>query len=185
MIDYGELLSAAAERMSLVARGDLPRLFMRHVRECVAPELIRELPSENEILDVGSGGGLPGIPIAIIREDMQVALVESRARKAAFLERARLQLNLRNVRVLAMTMEEIPREYPDERWNVAVSRAIRWTPRMAGALEKVLTPTGAVIRFGSTGGAGPGVRVNRIADSEDRAIQIWPRETWPNLSAAP
>ena len=171
--------------MSLVARGDRPRLLMRHVRECVAPELIGELPAENEILDVGSGGGLPGIPIAIVREDLHVALVESRARKSAFLERARLRLDLRNVRVLAASVEAIPQEHPGERWKVAVSRSIRWTPRMVAVLEEILTPAGAVIRFGSAKTIVPGVRLARIAGDADRAIQIWPRETWPRLSTAP
>jgi 16S rRNA (guanine527-N7)-methyltransferase len=171
--------------MSLVSRGDRPQLLMRHVRECVVPELIRELPARSEILDVGSGGGLPGIPIAIVRDDLQVALVESRARKSAFLERARLRLNVQNLRILAATVESIPSEHPGERWNLVISRALRWTPRMVAVLEEILAPAGAVMRFGSAEGVGPGVRLSRIAGDEDRAIQIWPRETWPGLSGAP
>ena len=171
--------------MSLVARGDRPRLLMRHVRECVTPELIRELPAGNELLDVGSGGGLPGIPIAIVRKDLNVALVESRTRKAAFLERARLRLSLSNVRIVPATVEAIPNRCPGERWNLVVSRALRWTPRMTAVLDEVLTPGGAVIRFGSSKAVVPGVRVTSIPGEEERAIQIWPRETWSGLSGAP
>ncbi len=57
------------------------------------------LPPGAEVLDVGSGGGLPGIPLAISRPDLRLVLAESRARRAAFLELVVAQLGLKNVRV--------------------------------------------------------------------------------------
>ncbi|GEM49494.1 hypothetical protein DC3_51290 [Deinococcus cellulosilyticus NBRC 106333 = KACC 11606] len=66
-----------------------------------AEEYAKYIPEGETLLDVGSGGGLPGIPIALARPDVQVVLCEIRQRRASFLNIARSQLGLANVRVFA------------------------------------------------------------------------------------
>jgi 16S rRNA (guanine527-N7)-methyltransferase len=72
-----------------------------------------------KVADVGSGGGFPGVPIAIYRPDCAVDLIESHQRKAVFLAEAVRQLGLGNVRVIAMRAEDVCGEYD---W--VVSRAV-------------------------------------------------------------
>ncbi|WP_297325429.1 16S rRNA (guanine(527)-N(7))-methyltransferase RsmG [Nitrosomonas sp.] len=61
----------------------------------------------SHIIDVGSGAGLPGIPIALARPDWQVSLVESNQKKAAFLQQVKIELALHNVDVMAQRIEDI------------------------------------------------------------------------------
>ncbi|WP_229684775.1 16S rRNA (guanine(527)-N(7))-methyltransferase RsmG [Deinococcus roseus] len=66
-----------------------------------AEEYAKYIPEGETLLDVGSGGGLPGIPIALARPDIKVILCEIRQRRASFLNIARSQLGLSNVRIFA------------------------------------------------------------------------------------
>lgn len=60
-----------------------------------------------QIVDVGTGAGLPGIPIALARPDWQVTLVESNQKKAAFLQQAKIELQLQNIQIMAQRIEQV------------------------------------------------------------------------------
>jgi len=64
-----------------------------------------------QIVDVGSGAGLPGIPIALARPDWQVSLVESNQKKASFLQQVKIELALQNITVIAKRIEDIRVDY--------------------------------------------------------------------------
>lgn len=84
-------------RGSLVARGDIPHLHERHTADSLAL-----LPwVTGRLADVGSGAGLPGIPLAIARPNVPVVLIERSTRKCAFLQHAVIELDLPNVDVVA------------------------------------------------------------------------------------
>lgn len=84
-------------RGSLVARGDIPHLRERHTADSLAL-----LPwVTGRLADVGSGAGLPGIPLAIARPNVPVVLIERSTRKCAFLQHAVIELDLPNVDVVA------------------------------------------------------------------------------------
>lgn len=85
----------AASPHNLVSRAAREELDSRHVPESVA--LARQLPLSEQplrLLDVGSGGGLPGLVIAIVRPELQVELLEARQKKVAFLREAVAELGL-------------------------------------------------------------------------------------------
>lgn len=98
---------AAAVRSSphnLVSRRALDEIESRHLPESVA--LARMLPDgPARLVDVGSGGGFPGIVIAVIRDDLEVTLVEATGKKARFLERTASELDV-DVTVVNRRMEE-------------------------------------------------------------------------------
>src|SRR5579871_343862 len=86
---------------------------------CESLYLARSLPEGSlRIVDIGSGAGFPGIPVAIFRPDCEVHLVESHQRKAVFLNEA--TRNLANTRVLPVRSEEVTETYD---WMI--SRAVR------------------------------------------------------------
>lgn len=76
-------------------------------------------PGSLRIVDIGSGAGFPGIPIAVLRPDCSVTLIEAHARKAVFLRES--SRTLRNVRVLSQRAEAV-----EETFEVAVSRAVSY-----------------------------------------------------------
>src|SRR6266853_4321670 len=87
--------------------------------------LLDHLGSANSVVDVGSGGGLPGLPLKIARPGLSVTLVEADQAKAAFLVRACAALGLRDVEVVARRAEEVGRDPRfRESFDVAVARAV-------------------------------------------------------------
>ncbi len=103
--------------MNLTSVEDGAELAQFHYAESLA--LARALPDAAlSIVDIGSGAGFPGIPVAIVRPDCRVTLVESNKRKAVFLREA--ARGLANVEVLAERAEKISGPY-----DYAVSRAVR------------------------------------------------------------
>jgi len=126
---YRDLLLEANATLNLTAVRDAGAIDRRHIAESLAVvralEEAGRLPRGASAIDVGSGGGLPGIPLAIARPDVAVTLLEATAKKAAFLERAVRELDLTNVRVIAARAEEAAREPGErERYDLALARAV-------------------------------------------------------------
>ena len=96
---------------------NLQDMLYQHVLDSLAV-----LPHINgpQIVDVGSGAGLPGIPIALARPDWQVLLVESNQKKASFLQQVKIELALQNVAVIGQRIEDI---YSDKKVNTIITRA--------------------------------------------------------------
>lgn len=172
---YGDLLYRASGRVALISSGDRNRLYSRHLAECLHPGWHESFADGEEILDVGSGGGLPGIPLAIVRPDLQVLLVEPRGKKAAFLERALLTLGLGNARVWLGSLEELVRSSPGKHWGGATSRAFRWRPGHVAALGEALRPDGHLVR--TAGAPADADEVRWIPIDDARGLQVWQAKT--------
>jgi 16S rRNA (guanine527-N7)-methyltransferase len=106
---------------------------------------------EGSIVDVGSGGGAPGIPLAAAFPEREVTLLESERRKAQFLERWTAELP--NLRVLWGRAED----QPVDRYGVAVAKALAPPPVAAEWCLPLVRPGGAVVLW-----VGPSVEVERV-----------------------
>jgi 16S rRNA (guanine527-N7)-methyltransferase len=152
-------------------------LVVRHFLDSLAglPVLVR-LPARRTVLDVGSGAGLPGLPLALFLEDSQVALLERSARKAAFLANVAALLGLGNVRVLELELRGLK-----ERFDLVTFRA--WSPlgRELAGLRRVLAPAGVIAAY-----KGRRERIDRelkeagIGEAGQR-----PASGWPSGQASP
>ena len=121
---YLDLLLAANQTMNLTRITDRPAAELHHVADALT--VLPFLPAEAHLVaDVGTGGGVPGIPLAIARPDARVLLIESTKKKANFLRSAVDQLQLANVSITDVRAEDVGRS-PDhrERYDVAVARAV-------------------------------------------------------------
>jgi 16S rRNA (guanine527-N7)-methyltransferase len=108
-----------------------PGLTSRPSDELIADSLVllEHLGEGEKVVDVGSGGGLPGLPLKIARPSLSITLVEADQAKAAFLVRACAALGLRDVEVLARRAEEVGRDpLYRESFDVAVARALAPMP---------------------------------------------------------
>jgi 16S rRNA (guanine527-N7)-methyltransferase len=83
------------------------------------------------VIDVGTGAGFPGIPLAIARPDMQMTLLESMQKRCDFLSKAVSLLDLRNVRVMAGRAEDMGRGDFREQFDLALARAVAVLPVLA------------------------------------------------------
>ncbi len=119
---YVELLANAP--LNVTGTREPGELWRSHVRDALT--LLPLLPpGAARLVDVGSGGGLPGVPLAIARPDLEVVLLEATARKAAFLEAVAERLELRRVRVVAARAEEAGHDPALRgRFDVATCRAV-------------------------------------------------------------
>jgi 16S rRNA (guanine527-N7)-methyltransferase len=94
---YAELLATAGIEQGLIGPREADRIWGRHLFNSVAlAPLIAEAAT---VVDVGSGAGLPGIPVALARPDLRVVLLEPMARRVRFLEECLAELDLANVTV--------------------------------------------------------------------------------------
>ena len=103
---FEALLAEHAVPRGMVAASDLEHLRERHILDSLraVPHLP---PGALAVVDLGSGAGLPGIPVAIARQDLTVTLSEPRQARAAFLELVEERLELTNVRVFPKPAEEL------------------------------------------------------------------------------
>lgn len=117
------VLLAANREMNLTRIDTLAEAEVGHVGDALT--LLPFLPlSRIDLADVGSGGGVPGIPLAIVRPDAHVTLIESTQKKAAFLENAARQIGLSNVRVSSQRAEELARGPARESFDIVIARAL-------------------------------------------------------------
>ena len=97
---------------------------LRHFMDSLAfPALNRLYPGEY-IIDVGTGAGFPGMPVAIVREQLHVTLLDSMKKRTAFLESAVKSLGLTNVTVVTARAEDYARGERREQYDAAISRAV-------------------------------------------------------------
>jgi 16S rRNA (guanine527-N7)-methyltransferase len=111
-------------------------------------------PYEGPLVDVGSGGGAPGIPLAVALPGREVTLLEASGRKCAALERAAAELGLANVRVVHGRAEE----QATDRYEVAVAKALAPPPVAAEWCLPLVGPGGVVVLW-----VGPSADVEAVA----------------------
>ena len=136
---YLDLLLTANAIMNLTRITDRAAAEVQHVGDALT--LLPFIPEgQISIADLGSGGGVPGLPLAIARPDAAVTLIESTKKKAAFLANAAKELGLENVRVLGQRAEEVGRSDARESFDIAVARAVAtldWLAEWCLPLTKV------------------------------------------------
>ena len=138
---YLALLAKWNRTYNLTAIRGPERMVTHHALDSLA--IVPHLPSREglRVLDVGSGGGLPGIPIAIARPDARVALVDASGKKATFLAQAAIELPLPNVEAVAARVEDYAPAAP---FDVVISRAFSDLATFAALARKHVAIGGAL-----------------------------------------
>ncbi|ESQ05316.1 MULTISPECIES: 16S rRNA (guanine(527)-N(7))-methyltransferase RsmG [Streptomyces] len=140
-VRYAELLADAGVRRGLIGPREVPRLWERHLLNCaVLSEAIDEGVS---VCDVGSGAGLPGIPLALVRPDLNITLLEPLLRRTTFLTEVVELLGLDHVTVVRGRAEEVLGKLPPV--HVVTARAVAPLERLAGWGVPLLRPYGEML----------------------------------------
>ena len=139
LLAFRDLLLKWNKTYKLTALRDPQQALSHHLLDSLA---ILPHVGPGPLLDVGSGGGLPGIPIAIARPDARVVLVDSASKKAAFLAQAAIELPLANVEAVAARVEDYA---PGRRFDVVISRAFSDLATFATASARHLAPHGILV----------------------------------------
>lgn len=137
---FHDFLCTAGVDRGLLGPREVPRMWSRHIANSVVIESL--IPLNASVVDVGSGAGLPGLPLAIVRPDLKVTLLEPLARRVSFLEEAVDVLGIRKqVDVLRARAEDVQ----DRKWDVVTGRAVANLTKFLKLTSKLVTPGGQLL----------------------------------------
>ncbi|MCK5028195.1 MAG: 16S rRNA (guanine(527)-N(7))-methyltransferase RsmG [Bacteroidales bacterium] len=111
------------DKINVISRKDIEQLYERHVLHSLAIAKVIHFKKDSEILDVGTGGGFPGIPLAILFPDCNFHLVDSIAKKIKVVQEVASSLQITNIRAEQERAEKIKHQY-----DFVVSRAVTAFP---------------------------------------------------------
>jgi 16S rRNA (guanine527-N7)-methyltransferase len=137
-----DLLLKWNKSVNLTAITDPDEVAEKHVLDSLA--VVPVLPS-GSLLDAGTGAGFPGIPVAIARPDLEVALVDSVQKKVAFLKSALAELRLPKVKAYAVRLEGNPSREELPRVHAAVARACANPEEWLRLAEQYVLPGGVAV----------------------------------------
>jgi 16S rRNA (guanine527-N7)-methyltransferase len=138
---YAELLATDGVTRGLIGPRETDRLWDRHLLNCA---MVAELlPERGELVDIGSGAGLPGIVLAMIRPSLRVILLEPLLRRSVFLEECVAELGLSNATVVRARAEEKAAAHINA--AVATARAVAPLDRLTEWAARLLRPGGQLL----------------------------------------
>lgn len=136
---YVDILSQRGLSWGLMGPREGERLWSRHIANSLALDSV--IPTGVSLADVGSGAGLPGIPLALVRTDLRVTLIEPLLRRTTFLELAVEELGLTDrVSVLRSRAEDV-----DEQFDMVTCRAVAPLARLLAWTMPLFTPDGTLV----------------------------------------
>ena len=147
ILAYFELLGVWNERVNLVSRRqDMKTQVVVHLADSLTPLLWPVWPARPRILDIGSGGGLPALPLALARPAWSWTLAEARGRKVVFLEQAKVALGLAQVKVQANFLSP-GRNEEGLFYDLVTARAVGNLAHLAALAGPRLKPGGQLLAF--------------------------------------
>jgi 16S rRNA (guanine527-N7)-methyltransferase len=145
LLQYAALLTEWNGKVNLISRKDEENVLSRHILHSVAlamPEVTdSELPENGNVLDIGTGGGLPGIPLAIVRPDVQFKLVDSIQKKITAVNDMIEKLKLPNAQAFVGRVEEMRKAKKlQPNFETVVSRAVAPLDELVGWVKNLVLP---------------------------------------------
>ena len=131
--DYHSELVEWNKRINLTGINDFEEVQIKHFLDSLTvATVIRNMKKNLKIADIGTGAGLPGIPLKIVFPDMYLTLIEATLKKARFLEEVASKLRLKDIEIIAERAETVAHDIKHrEKFDVAVSRAVASMPSLA------------------------------------------------------
>jgi 16S rRNA (guanine527-N7)-methyltransferase len=166
---FAELLTVHGVERGLIGPREVDRLWDRHLLNSVA--IAECVPQGASVVDVGSGAGLPGIPLAIARPDLRVVLLEPMARRVAWLEEVVAKLELDVTVVRGRAEEKAVRQQLADR-DVVTARAVAPLGKLAGWCLPLLRVGGHLIALKGSSAA---EEIDRDRDEIARAGGVDPK----------
>lgn len=166
---YADLLRGPGVERGLIGPREGDRVWERHLlNSAVLAELV---PDGSSVVDVGSGAGLPGIPLALARPDLDVVLVEPMLRRITFLEECVAALGIDRVSVLRGRAEDV---VDLVRGEVVVARALARLEKLLGWTLPLVAPGGRIL---AVKGASVGDELTELGVTTDPGTQT-PHRRW-------
>ncbi len=140
---YAELLRTVAVERGLIGPREAHAVWERHILNSAA--LAPLVPEHSTVCDVGSGAGLPGIPLALARPQARITLLEPLLRRSTFLSEAVARLGLTHVNVVRGRAEEFLRSDSSAVFDIVTARAVAPLDRLVGFCAGLVRQGGALL----------------------------------------
>lgn len=149
---FCELFIDWNSKINLISRKDIDNLMVHHVIHSLAIAKNMSFAPETKILDLGTGGGFPGIPLAIVFPEVQFTLIDSIGKKIMVVKDIAEKLGLKNVTGLHVRVEEHKEKYDFvvTRAVADISKLMPWTRMVISKTHRNALPNGLVALKGST-----------------------------------
>jgi 16S rRNA (guanine527-N7)-methyltransferase len=140
LLEYLDLLQKWNKAYNLTAVRERSAMLTQHLLDSLS--IVPHLPP-GDLLDVGSGGGLPGIPLAILQPERSITLIDTVGKKVAFLKQAAMTLGLKNVQAISTRIESwVPPEAHAGGFALITARAYATLATLVGQTRRLLAPNG-------------------------------------------
>lgn len=133
--DFSRILTEWNQKINLVSHGDIEWLFERHLLPSLSIAKICKFSPGTKILDVGTGGGLPGIPLAICFPEVDFILIDSIRKKINVVHLMAQELKLKNVQTLQIRVENL-----EEQFDFVIGRAVTALPQFILWVKNKIRP---------------------------------------------
>jgi len=119
LITLESLVLAWNEKINLISRKDIEEVFIKHILHSLSIGIFNPFVPDSKIMDLGTGGGFPGLPLAILYPEVRFLLIDARNKKLKAVSDMAKQLGLQNVEVRHIRVEEM-----NGRYDFVVTRAV-------------------------------------------------------------
>lgn len=152
LIGFQQMVVNSSKRMNLVSRSNVENLVNSLTQESLIPLQWEACVLMNPIIDIGTGAGFPGIPLKLVRQELELTLVDSNRRKCAFMKSTIREMGLENVSVVNARAEDIVKEEDNRgKFSTLISRGVRDTGQMLKWADYLLSDGGEVILWKGSG----------------------------------
>ena len=131
MLAFEQLLLETNQQINLISRKETEFVWTRHILHSISIAKVLQFKAGMLVADVGTGGGLPGIPLAILFPETQFVLIDSIGKKIRAVQNMCDTLGIKNVKAMNVRMEEV-----NQRFDFVVSRAVSSLPTMTAWLNR-------------------------------------------------
>ncbi len=154
-------------RINVVSRKDIDELYLRHVLHSLSIAKLFKINDGTKVLDVGTGGGFPGIPLSIYFPEVEFKLIDSIGKKIKVVNEVIKATKINNAQGMQIRAEEIK-----DQFDIVVSRAVTQLPKFVSWVSKK-------IKKGNSSGVGNGIIYIKGGDLKEELSKLsWPKEIY-------
>lgn len=142
---HGRWLMEWNRRINLTAITDPQQIAVKHFLDAIAP--LHHMPDQGQLLDIGTGGGFPGIPLKIMRPDQPMILIDSVRKKINFVKHVIRQLSLSHIQAHHTRAEALCEDPGMGKYTVVICRALADPDRAVRLAAPLLTSNGKIVLY--------------------------------------